>query len=410
VYGNINNYHTIAGSGAFNGRTINVEGSTYGAFQHSANPAQKDLDDLGKLLDQMKNDYVQFSKDSFEKRGVELAVEAKILNKGDGFDDLLKKFKKYTKAEIADQQHVFDEILLIERKFTREVFANWAKRENLNVKITDPFFGSKNKRLTQPQKGYSGHSGYYFVQEAAGQVVKKVKDQTKAGARRMVNMRVRPSKGGIVEGATVKRPPHTSVLVDLVDEKSPAVVIKIEADQVKQSSQAKIAKQIIKKFSLSTDVESALKELVEGTYGQDQGLNSSKLKPNNEAASACAAKAITSNVGKAIAEAPASKDQSLTTAFVKEPPISKTVTKELDLATHPAGTRIEAEKVVKTPIDTAMKAGVLDETPAKDDVVEVDNPVAETAAEMQPVAETPVEVAAKNTVKEHVESPTKDGS
>jgi len=267
VYGNINNYHTIAGSGAFNGRTINVEGSTYGAFQHSANPAQKDLDDLGKLLDQMKNDYVQFSKDSFEKRGVELAVEAKILNKGDGFDDLLKKFKKYTKAEIADQQHVFDEILLIERKFTREVFANWAKRENLNVKITDPFFGSKNKRLTQPQKGYSGHSGYYFVQEAAGQVVKKVKDQTKAGARRMVNMRVRPSKGGIVEGATVKRPPHTSVLVDLVDEKSPAVVIKIEADQVKQSSQAKIAKQIIKKFSLSTDVESALKELVEGTYG-----------------------------------------------------------------------------------------------------------------------------------------------
>jgi len=38
--------------------------------------------------------------------------------------------------------------------------------------------------------------------------------------------------------------------------------------------------------------------------------------------------------------------------------------------------------------------------------MEVDNPV----AEMQPVAETPVEVAAKNTVKEHVESPTKDGS
>jgi len=43
--------------------------------------------------------------------------------------------------------------------------------------------------------------------------------------------------------------------------------------------------------------------------------------------------------------------------------------------------------------------------------VEVDNPVAETAAEMQPVAETPVEVAdAKSAVKEHVESPAKDGS
>jgi len=42
--------------------------------------------------------------------------------------------------------------------------------------------------------------------------------------------------------------------------------------------------------------------------------------------------------------------------------------------------------------------------------MEVDNPVAEIAVEMQPVAETPVEAAAKNTVKEHVESPSKDGS
>jgi len=42
--------------------------------------------------------------------------------------------------------------------------------------------------------------------------------------------------------------------------------------------------------------------------------------------------------------------------------------------------------------------------------MEVDNPVAEIAVEMQPVAETPVEAAAKNTVKEHVESPSKDDS
>jgi len=41
--------------------------------------------------------------------------------------------------------------------------------------------------------------------------------------------------------------------------------------------------------------------------------------------------------------------------------------------------------------------------------MEVDNPVAKTAVEKEPVAETHVEVAAENTVKEHVESPAKGG-
>lgn len=262
VIDNVNYYHLIASGGALNGTTYVVPGTTTVAtFRHKAtNVTKDDLVALDCILITFKREFEQLSKDSFKKRAVDTAVEAGMISKGDTFNDLLRKLTKYTKEEVAELRDKIDDLCTVERDFSREVFASWASQHNLNVQITDCCYGFKNgdKYLLQkPHRNWSGHAGYHYVQEAAGQVVKKLRHQTMSGAAaRAVNKRVKGSRN---------RPPHTPVLIDIT--KGDPIVIKQERNPLKVSSQEKQVTEIAKIHSLSPEVVSSVVAVLHGKYG-----------------------------------------------------------------------------------------------------------------------------------------------
>lgn len=272
TYKNIKNYHTIAKNGALNGRSYNVE-SVPGIFQHhSDDVAEQDLLAVAAVLLDLKKDYEQYSKDAYKRECIKYAAKIGIIKKNDGFEELLEKLGRLTKADVLEKQYQIDQMCSITRDFVRKTFGQFENNVGLNVQITDKFFGvlsnGEEIKLKKPHKNWSGHSGYTYSQEAMGQVVKEIKNAMANGVAKMtVNKRVKRAADDGNENSN-KRARHLPVIVDLTGEAS--IVVKQAPPRlgnISNSLQTTQVHDIVKKYALSSNVENDMLAVIHGTYG-----------------------------------------------------------------------------------------------------------------------------------------------
>jgi hypothetical protein len=265
AYDNIKHYHAIAKGGAFNGRTYGTSNGTRVTFQYKEDDVQPDdVVALATILNDMKGEYEQYSKDCFKLEATEKAIGYGIIPKGGTFQDIITALSTFTKEQIAQYKEAIDSISTVSRESVRQSFAAWADSRNLLVLITDKYFGivhNEEVKLKKPHHNWSGHSGYHYAQEAAGQVVKLLRKASANGvSKRTVNKRVRLNDGseGGRDKKRAKRSPCPPVLIDLTTNDDNVDAVVRQSQKTKTVSQSAAIKRVGKAFAVSPELLQAL--------------------------------------------------------------------------------------------------------------------------------------------------------
>jgi len=273
---NVNNYRAIAKFGGLDGKGYSV-GGVAGVFHYREDDVSAhDLAALATIVLHLKKDLQQYSKDKFKQQCLQDAVSYKILTKKvDDFEELLKELGTLTKEEVISKMHQINAMCTVTGDFVRKAFCEFEQEHTINVQITDEYYGyraCKEHRLTRPQKNWSGHSGYFIMQESAGEVVKEVRSAMASGsAKTTVNRRVKRAievGNDTSSNKQKKRPPHTPVILDLTGEYDPIVVQQtIRPAVTRNPTQTMQLNEIAKKFSLSPMLKETFFTVINGTYG-----------------------------------------------------------------------------------------------------------------------------------------------